>query len=348
MRSNRKKTGINILFLTVVIIIAYFVLKDSWGSIWEELRKTSGKVLAGVAFFSILYNCFEGMAVTKLLKSCDKTFPWYQGILCSFYSAFFRVITFGSGSGVAGMYYVSRWGIPAERSLGIFTINYTMQRITICLYFVGSFLVHFSSMSNLYQDYAGYMILGVVLAVIVAAALIVVCICEPLHRFGFQLAKKYIRRESWLIKLKDLEENAEIVRTEATRLLKNKKLLLEVTFWNFCKLTSWYLIPAVVFRKLHSSELSLLVAVIAMVTALAGVIPAPGGVGAVEFVFVLMFTPVVGEVLAASGMLIYRGATYILPFAIGAAVEIKILLMKKGACHLWTTLSEYSDFGDKK
>lgn len=329
----RKKTVRNIVFLAVILFIAYLALKDSWSNIWMELCRTSGEVILAVVLCSILYNCFDGIAITKLINNCDGEFPWYHGILCSFYYSFYRVVTFGSGTAAAGMYYVSRLGIPVSKSLGIFTINYIMQRITICLYFVLSFLIHFPKMNGLYRDYAKYMVLGVILAVAVAAALIVICVCEPLHRAAFRAAEivadKYGKGKSWSRKLDEMEEKANIVRAEAEQLLKDKKLLAEVLLLNAIKLTMWYLIPALLFGMIHSPDFAFLLSVIAMVTALAGVIPAPGGVGAVETVFVLMFTPVVGKVTAASSMLLYRFATYILPFLFGAIVQLGVWKAKK-------------------
>ncbi|MSC86317.1 TIGR00374 family protein [Eubacterium sp. am_0171] len=116
------------------------------------------------------------------------------------------------------------------------------------------------------------------------------------------------------------QKKAIIVRTEARSLLKNKKLLLDLFILNFLKLSAWYLIPVTIFHLLNSSELSLYMATAAMMTALSGVIPAPGGVGAAEFLFVLLFTPLIGKTQSASAMLIYRFATYILPFILGAIV----------------------------
>lgn len=43
------------------------------------------------------------------------------------------------------------------------------------------------------------------------------------------------------------------------------------------------------------------------------VIPAPGGVGAIEFLFTLFFTKLVGQVKAVSGAIIFRVATYFIP-----------------------------------
>ncbi|MRM90525.1 UPF0104 family protein [Faecalicatena contorta] len=318
-RSSWKRIG-KLLFLAAVFLTAFLALKDSWGSIWNELKTTSFKVVTGVFFLSILYNCCDGCALTKLLRTCDENTPWSVGIGCSFYYSFFRVVTFGSGTAPAGMYYVSRRGIPASRSLGIFTINYTIQRISICLYFLFSFLSNYGAMNQYFGEYKTYMATGVVLAVLAAAALITACVCAPLHRLIFQLAEKVIRKEKQKEDLSKWQKKAIIVRTEARSLLKNKKLLLDLFILNFLKLSAWYLIPVTIFHLLNSSELSLYMATAAMMTALSGVIPAPGGVGAAEFLFVLLFTPLIGKSQSASAMLIYRFATYILPFILGAIV----------------------------
>lgn len=316
-------------FFVLVLFIIYMMFRDSWGDIWDALKKTSWKVLTGVVICSILYNCFDGIAVAKLLRSCDNEFPWNEGIKCSFYYSFFRVVTFGSGTAAAGMYYVNKRGIPVDRSLGIFTLNYIVQRIAVCLYFIFSFLLNYQMMHQYFGSYKRYMIYGVALAVLIVAALITACICEPLHTRLFGLAEKAVRKEKYREKIGEWEEKAVTVRTEAHRLLKDKKLLLEVLLLNFLKLSAWFLIPVIVFHRAGLLEAPLLIAAASMMQALSGVIPAPGGVGAVEFVFVSLFTPLVGGVDAVLGMLLYRFSTYILPFMLGIPEVLKNSRHKK-------------------
>ena len=93
------------------------------------------------------------------------------------------MVTFGSGTAPAGMYYVSRRGIPVSRSLGIFTINYTIQRITICLYFLFSFLSNYGAMNQYFGEYKNYMAAGVVLAVLAS--------CRPDHSLRLCPAAPY-------------------------------------------------------------------------------------------------------------------------------------------------------------
>ena len=80
-------------------------------------------------------------------------------------------------------------------------------------------------MNQYFGEYKTYMATGVVLAVLVAAALITACVCAPLHRLIFQLAEKVIRKEKQKEDLSKWQKKAIIVRTDARSLLKNKKLL---------------------------------------------------------------------------------------------------------------------------
>ena len=58
----------------------------------------------------------------------------------------------------------------------------------------------------------------------------------------------------------------------------------------------------------------------AVVYMLAGVIPAPSGIGSLEFVFWLFFSPSVGGQAAISAILVFRFATWFMPFVMGAVL----------------------------
>lgn len=59
---------------------------------------------------------------------------------------------------------------------------------------------------------------------------------------------------------------------------------------------------------------------------LAGVIPAPAGMGSVEVVFILLFTRVISSAKAVSAMLLLRFATNGVPFVVGGVCS---LLLKR-------------------
>ena len=67
-------------------------------------------------------------------------------------------------------------------------------------------------------------------------------------------------------------------------------------------------------------------AVTSLAFMLAAVIPSPAGIGSSEFVFTALFTVLVGTGEAGSAALLYRFATFVLPFVIGGVV---VLLHKR-------------------
>ncbi len=357
LKNKRKNAAGKLVFLAAVICLALFLLRDSWDHILREVLQTPVQMILIAVVCSFLYNCFDGCALARLFRTTQKDFSYRDGIGCSLYYSFYRTLTLGNGTVPAGMYYVGKKGIPAERSLEVFTINYIIQRITICLYFVSGFLLHWSQMKDLYRDYTVYIIIGILITVLVAAALIIVCVCESLHRVIFMGIRAGVRKyekkqaektqqnesgskkkkragkkrntERWKELTDEWENKAVIIRREAKRLLTSPKLLTEVFLLTVGKLTMWYMIPAFLYGMTKPAELTLVTAVSAMSAALAGVIPTPGGVGAVEAVFYLLFTPLVGNVSAASGMLIYRFATFLLPVVFGLPVQISMVIKEK-------------------
>ena len=86
---------------------------------------------------------------------------------------------------------------------------------------------------------------------------------------------------------------------------------------NTGKLFCWYLIPGILLRGRLKVGLADCVAVMAFVTAVAGVLPAPAGIGSTEFAFMLLFRGLAKEPELLSCALVYRFMTYILPGLLG-------------------------------
>lgn len=97
---------------------------------------------------------------------------------------------------------------------------------------------------------------------------------------------------------------------------------LTVFLLDVIKYTCWYTIPFVLYG---STELTFFKSLIftALVTMLAGVIPAPSGLGALETVFIILFSPILQRSRAISLALIYRLCTTLVPFVVGSIVALR-------------------------
>lgn len=100
--------------------------------------------------------------------------------------------------------------------------------------------------------------------------------------------------------------------------IRDRRAVLRVICSNMGKLVIWYLLPYfILVQDYPEIDFFLTVALISFTVILGGILPAPGGIGGFEFVYVLLFRNVVGRVDAVSSLLLYRYATYLLPFLIG-------------------------------
>lgn len=328
MKEKNKKLLGRLIFFAIVLILIYLALKDSWGAILEQIMDTAPTVTILAIGCGLMFNLFDGTAIWVLCKRKNSGFRWKTGVECSFYSTFFRVATFGSGTAVAGMYYVSQYQVPVTESLGFFTVNYTIQRTMIVIGFLITFAAQFSTLEGHFASYHHYMLLGVAIAILVVIVLIAFCTSQKLHELLFQIVDKFLKKQEQREKVEDWKLKAAIVRKESKSLLGDWKSLLMIVLCNMGKLTVWYMIPAVILQA-QGKDFFLYFCIAAMVIALANVIPSPGGMGSVEFVFLLLFTPFCGKIKAASSMVLYRFCSYYFPAVPGALVLLKQMTRKR-------------------
>jgi len=315
-----KKLIARIAFFIAIICVGLYVVRESWGEIWQQIKVTPLSVILGITVLGFIYYLFEAASITCLIKKTGEDFSYKKGLGAAFYMGFFRVVTFGSGTAAGGMYYVKQKGVPFSKSLGVFTISYLFQRIVVVCYFVTAYFLNFASVRKIFLSYEKQMIVGILVALLIATGLLLFCVSEHVHQFLFSILRKIIKKESLRLKIIEVETKAELLRESSTEILKDKKIWIKLFITNTGKLTAWYLIPCVIFGFSSLQEINMVVWITSIMYALAGVVPVPGGVGAIEFLFTLFFTPLVGNIKAVSGAIIFRVATYFIPAIWGAFV----------------------------
>lgn len=313
-----KKLIARIVFFIAIICVGLYVIRESWDEIWQQLKVTPLSVILGVTVLGFIYYLFEAASITCLIKKTGEAFSYKKGLGAAFYMGFFRVVTFGSGTAAGGMYYVKQKGVPFSKSLGVFTISYLFQRIVVVCYFVIAYFLNFSSVKKIFLSYEKQMIAGILIALLIAAGLLLFCVSKHLHQVLFSILRKIVKKENLQLKITEVESKAELLRESSVEILKDRKIWIKLFITNTGKLTAWYLIPCVIFGFSSLKDISMVVSITSIMYALAGVVPVPGGVGAIEFLFTLFFTPLVGHIKAVSGAIIFRVATYFIP-AIGGS-----------------------------
>ncbi len=320
----KKKRYWKLLFAAAVLIMAYVLFKDSFSAVGEEIRGTSWQVVLVICLCAGGCQLSEGGIFTYLGRKYNAGFRYREGVSCSLYTAFYRTITLGGGTAAACVYYLYKEkGIDASKGIALSTLQYVMHKAGIAVFAGAGFLVCSSFMDSYFGNYKKALAGGYFLTALVCVVLILACISAGFHRFLLNAARKLDKKGRFGKRIESADEQLTLLRNEAGYLFQEKRSVLVVLGLELLKFAFCYTIP---FFILYPDGPGIMesACVTALAFTLAGVIPAPGGLGSTEGVLVLLYSQITGGVAAASVMLLYRFATYMLPCIAGGVCAIII------------------------
>lgn len=329
MRHNSKKILkylLKFLFVCLLLGILYYSFRGSMGDMITELEKVSPRVILVLFLTVILYHICEGHITWLIVHKTHPEYTNWKGFCNAFYCSFYKTATLGSGSGIAGIYYLNKSGIPVPNATGMYFFQYIVHKVSMAVYSLLLFIATYSFVHSSFADYQGYLLIGFLGVCVIAGVLLAVATVPWMQTACNLLANRFRKKHpSWEEKLTGIGHKLALLQAESRALLKDPLLLLRLFLCNLLKFTTWYVIPWFVLKdSLAGSSTPLpftflqCFSLTALSQSLAGVIPTPAGIGSVEAVFVLLFRRLLPEAKALSTVVLYRFDTMLLPCAIGA------------------------------
>lgn len=333
MEKKKRKTLYQYLLLTGLLLFAGFHYRSFLADAWAQILCLSPRRIMLIVLLSLGYQFLEGAVIWLMMKKYVPRYPYRSGAGCALVCSFFRFATLGSGGMAAEIVELSKDGAEPARAGGMAMVQYLLHKVAVTLYGIAGFFYLLLCTESDVKEYRVFLWIGTAVTAVIAAVLILICTSASFSGFCFRTAEK-LCKDRWQEKREALKEQVLTLQDEAKSLLwGNRDLkrgtgraggsLLWVMLFNFAKLTCWYLVPCVVLRGKTSAPVWEIIALTASAQMLAGVIPAPGGIGSLEFVFLLFSTKVVGEAEAISAMLLLRAAINLIPFLPGFLLHIK-------------------------
>lgn len=326
-----KKLLIKIVFVVALIGIILYTFRDSADSIVEQICSTSFYVLAAIALSSVVYHLLEAWITYSLARRYNPKFRYREAVYCAFYCSFYRLSTLGSGTGVAAIVYLGKKNVGYSEATGLYMIQYVFHKVGIALFSGIFFLANWAVMAENYRDYTVYLLLAYLLTALIAAGLILFAVSEKFHRLLLAIVRHFNKSGRFDGPLKSLEKSCTIMEKTTSELMKDVKTLLAMLAKTLIKLCFWYAIPFLIL--FGGREISLLssFSITSLAVMTAAVIPTPAGIGAVELIMTNLFGVLVDFHKAAAVTVLYRVATFIFPFLVGAVLILisKIYLRKK-------------------
>lgn len=316
--SVNRKLIINILLFVVMIGVIIFVIRDSLGEIFAELGRTSLPVLLTVTGLGLLSQLIEGYTIKNIASEFNPAFTIRDGFFASAYSTFYRVITFGTGSIVSEVIYYHKKGLKYSTGMGTSALRMISYKIALMVWAFVFLVLKGDVIQTQIPNGILLVIIGLVVTLVIISSLLALSLSINVQVVFVTICHRLLKSEKLRGMVDRLNDQIYALREAIQTFIHDRPAMIRVFCSNMAKLLVWYVLPFLILVGSYPQlDFLLTVALISFTVILGGVLPAPGGIGGFEFVYVLLFRPVVGKVDAVSSLLLYRYATYLLPFLIG-------------------------------
>lgn len=325
------KVIVNAVFLFAVFAgTYYFIFRDQELSevLYYIHEANNGYLILGVVL-ALLFVCSESVIIQRLLNTVKINIPLLRCIKYSFVGYFFSAVTpSATGGQPMQVIWMKRDKISVADStlvLMIVTAAYKTVLIglsAISVIFEGKFIT----------EHAGNIWYLVVFGVICNIAFIIFLvfavfrqswITRIIGKSVFWLGKHHIikDRTRWLKKAWKVLSRYD---TSADFLKQNKKVLRSVIWITIFQRLCLFAVTYVVYRSfgLHDVSACQIIALQTVIALAVDSLPLPGGIGASESSFLVIFLTIFGEDYILPGMLLSRGITYYAMIFISGAITL--------------------------
>lgn len=308
----------NLVKPMIFLLLISFLVKYLWSSfddIFLELLETSIWLVLVIILIGVFYQLVEGKMVETTVRVTGKPFRSVDGMMASCYAAFYRVVTLGAGTWLAEINFYHRKQLRISEGVGVAIFRFMLFKTAAS--FVSIFFL-ITQWHVLPRRLILLVIICIFINLMINGVILTAALSMPLQILFVLFCNRWIKNESWRRKIDQINLQIYALREMTNDLMHKKRLMVEMLFWGIIKALIWFIIPYICLKGDHPDfHLFTSLALISFVTIISGVVPTPGGVGSFEISYMFLFSSYVGKVDAASSLLLYRFATFILPFFIG-------------------------------
>lgn len=327
-----KKHLVKILASIGGLIIIIIVFKQPLIEALYEMRSIRIWQIALISLMAIIFQICEGLNYVAMTQTNGTGVTRREGILCAFYTSFFKVVTFGSGSAAGTIYYMNKRGIKVSRGTSISALSYMFHKLTVTVVAIFFLVVQFKDLHSIYNQYFSAFLISLAVAILISVIFLTICISKLLHKFIVNCISKFNKKGKLSHIIDTLTKYFEGLEDSSAELLKDKSCIFSIIFRNIIKLLAIYSIPYILLIPIQTVTVIQLIGITAVACAVASVLPLPAGIGSTEVAFLLFFANIVENKNILSCALLYRFMTFLFPGVIGG-VMIGVNKIRKTIIH---------------
>lgn len=325
------KSILNALFVVIVFALTLWSVfaGEDLGQMMRSVRGADVRYLLAGVVCVVAFILGESLVIHYLLHTLGQRHKRSHCCLYSFIGFFYSCIT-PSASGGQPMQVVAmrKDGIPVAVSTVVLAIVTVTYKLVLVLLGLVVLIVRPAAVMAYLDGVEPIIYLGLALNVVFIAILLVlvfhptifrVCAEKCLHLIGRIRPFRHPERQTErLARITGQYEGA------AAFYRGHKGVIVRVFFLTLAQRLVLFLITWLTYRALHLSgeNIAVVLALQAMISVAADMLPLPGGMGVSENLFLVIFAPIFGESFVLSGMVLSRGISYYTQLVISAVMTV--------------------------
>lgn len=329
MKKLSKKDLWNTLFFFFVFsITCYLLFKDQEiPNIINTIRDANIFYLLLGGISVIIFVCCESTIIYLMMDKMNRKIPIRKCVKYSFIGFFFSYVTpSATGGQPAQIYYMGKDNVDLGAAALVLLEITVAYKAVLVLVGIGLLTLKKSFVLQVLGKQIGLFYFGIIInSIVILALILIIGKTNTVKKYTMHFVNIFSKYH--IIKHKEKVEKKAVTifrqyKSGATFLNKNKEVMIGVYIITFIQRFVMFLVTYFVYRSFGLNEYSLIEIVIVqcIISIAVDMLPLPGGIGASEKLFLIMFRGIFGKVFVLPGMLLSRGISYYLLLIISASV----------------------------
>lgn len=312
----KKIIGVIIVVAFTIITLCLLFKSEEIAKFPELMKRLDIRFLCLAVLCMLIYLLINSTLIYIIGKEISKDITFLKSIYLSFVGQYYSLITpFASGGQPAQIYAMkSRYNIPLSVGTTITVKKFLVFQVVVSLYAIVMFFMKFSFIMNKYAGIILFIVIGLIVNLVGGISIILLSYSKvlvvKLLDFLMLIAKKlhlskYVKREKIMEHIEDYVKNIDEIK-------KNKKTMVSLVVVTFIQLTVFFSITYFIYLSLGQKGANFIdiLAIQTIVYVVVSFIPTPGGAGASEGSFYILFKAFFSRDILLYAMALWRIITY--------------------------------------
>lgn len=317
---NKKKRGyvISVAVLLLLLTVTVVVFKDRLPAIIAAVKGAPAWLIVLILTAGMGYQLLDSLMCMYLVRSRVPQLSYRQAFEMTMMGIFALVCTNSIATIPLQSAYLYSYKLDVGHSIGMLTLKYVFHKAVIAAFAIVTLAFNYRWLRAAVPQVISYLVPGFALCIAIISFLVLLCTWNRLRMFINKLIDKLPDKGRLGEKKGKWKENIDLMYTELGNMAGQRGCIPRLLLINAAKLMLVYSVPLLAFAALgagrigffHGETLSSLVWLIG------GVVPSVSGLGPIDIAFALLFGPFAPENTVSAALVLYRAATYFVPFVI--------------------------------